>query len=212
MAKKQQYQPLSGIDEDEGKEQAFIQGEGTSRKMRFPSAFALCAVALLVSVAVNILLLINNTRLHDTSRDSGRTKYSKEPCHRYCLFLTRAGGINFDTMVPFQSYSDYWNPNISDEITDANWDAIDTNPMAISLHDDFAKQVGLGPSTRFPWDTERSIYYIKGFHDLHCLVCHSLTQTLPPTTHTRRNSSGKQLSPSIVKATAHSPSATCIIV
>lgn len=42
--------------------------------------------------------------------------------------------------------------------------------MAISLHDDFAKQVGLGPSSRFPWDNERSIYYIKGFHDLHCLV------------------------------------------
>jgi hypothetical protein len=73
-------------------------------------------------------------------------------------------------MLPFHSYSDYWNPNLSDETTDANWDAIDTNPMAVSLHDDFAKDVGLGPSTRFPWDTERSIYYIKGFHDLHCLV------------------------------------------
>lgn len=73
-------------------------------------------------------------------------------------------------MIPFHSYSDYWNPNISDEVTDANWDSIDTNPMAVSLHDDFVKQVGLGPSTRFPWETERSVYYIKGFHDLHCLV------------------------------------------
>ncbi|KAF9734189.1 hypothetical protein PMIN01_07092 [Paraphaeosphaeria minitans] len=107
-----------------------------------------------MSLVVNVLLLIDNIRLRDTSTDSGKTKYS---------------GINFDTTVPFQSFSNYWNPDISDEVTDANWDAIDTNPMAISLHDDFAKQVGLGPSTRFPWDTERSIYYIKGFHDLHCL-------------------------------------------
>ena len=54
--------------------------------------------------------------------------------------------------------------------SDAAWDALDTDLMAISLHDEFAKDVGLGPSTRFPWDTERSIYYVKGFHDLHCLV------------------------------------------
>ncbi|KAF2443202.1 hypothetical protein P171DRAFT_57618 [Karstenula rhodostoma CBS 690.94] len=153
MAKKQ-YQPLSRIDEDEGKEKAFISGEDGSRKTTSCSAFAVCIAALLVSLAVNVLLLTDSTRICDTSRDSGKTKYS---------------GITFDTMAPFHSYSDYWNPNISDEITDANWDAIDTNPMAISLHDDFAEQVGLGPSTRFPWDTERSIYYIKGFHDLHCL-------------------------------------------
>lgn len=77
----------------------------------------------------------------------------------------------FDTEVPYRAYSEYWDPNISDEVTDRAWDAINTNPMAVFLHNAFARNIGLQPSTRFPWDTERSIYYLKGFHDLHCLVC-----------------------------------------
>ena len=66
--------------------------------------------------------------------------------------------------------SEYWHPNISDSDMEAAWDAIDTNAMAVALHDDYATSVGLPPSTPFPWDTERTIYYVKGIHDLHCLV------------------------------------------
>lgn len=87
------------------------------------------------------------------------------------------GGITFDVEIPYHVYTKYWNPNISDEVSNEAWDAIDTNPMAISLHDKFAKQIGLSPSTRFPWDTERSIYYVKGFHDLHCLVRRLIMRT-----------------------------------
>lgn len=54
---------------------------------------------------------------------------------------------------------------------DAAWDTIDTSPMAVALHDEYVKRVGLPMSGRFPWDTERSIYYLKGLHDLHCIVC-----------------------------------------
>ena len=88
------------------------------------------------------------------------------------MILTYLGGLTFDTLIPYQTQSEYWNRTAANS-TDAEeaWDSIDTNPMAVALHDNFAKNVGLAPSTRFPWDTERSIYYIKGFHDLHCLVC-----------------------------------------
>ncbi|CAN9129469.1 unnamed protein product [Alternaria alternata] len=65
--------------------------------------------------------------------------------------------------------TEYWQPNASDSDMEAAWDAINTNAMAITLEDGFAKRMSLPPSTRFPWDTERSIYYIKGIHDLHCL-------------------------------------------
>lgn len=50
------------------------------------------------------------------------------------------------------------------------WDDIDTNAVAIALDNNFAKRVELSPSTQFPWDTDRSVYYVKGIHDLHCLV------------------------------------------
>ena len=81
--------------------------------------------------------------------------------------------------------TEYWHPNASDSDMEAAWDAINTNAMAITLEDGFAKRMSLPPSTRFPWDTERSIYYIKGIHDLHCLVrIHKLyfkSLTLPET-------------------------------
>lgn len=66
--------------------------------------------------------------------------------------------------------TEYWHPNASDGDMEAAWDAIETNPLAIALDNSFAKRVKLEPSTQFPWDTERSIYYVKGIHDLHCLV------------------------------------------
>jgi hypothetical protein len=81
------------------------------------------------------------------------------------------GGLAFDKSVPFHAVTKYWHPNASDSDMEMAWDSIDTNAMAISLDDGFAKRVGLPPSTRFPWDTERSVYYVKGIHNLHCLVC-----------------------------------------
>jgi hypothetical protein len=81
------------------------------------------------------------------------------------------GGLTFDTPVPYEPISQFWNPNITFHEMDKAWDDIDTNPMAVALHDDFTRSVGLPPSGRFPWDTERSIYYLKGLHDLHCVVC-----------------------------------------
>ena len=55
-------------------------------------------------------------------------------------------------------------------MSDKAWDEINTNPVAIALSNDYVKEHGLTESTQFPWDTERSVYYIKGLHDLHCLV------------------------------------------
>jgi hypothetical protein len=80
-------------------------------------------------------------------------------------------GLKFDTAIPYKAMTEYWHPNSSDSEMESTWDAIDTNSMAIALDDKYAENVGLSPSTQFPWDTERSIYYVKGIHDLHCLVC-----------------------------------------
>jgi hypothetical protein len=55
---------------------------------------------------------------------------------------------------------------------DAAWDALDTNPMTVALHSEYAKNVSSELPTLATEDDERNCYYIKGFHDLHCLVCH----------------------------------------
>lgn len=170
MRPDRQYRPLSKDDEQEGLDRLSASHEHASYTTRSRSTLKVCVIALLLSLALNILLALDYNRLRVASQDRGRTKYSQYSSNDLHSLLTETGGITFDNTLPFHAYSEYWNPNISDEEMDAAWDLIDTNPMAISLGDDLAKQLDLGPSTRFPWDTERSIYYIKGFHDLHCLV------------------------------------------
>lgn len=169
----QDYRPLH---QDEAPSADFkslgvIEGSGSVRKHR--RAVYVGVATLLMSLAVNVMLVIVNGRLQRSCDDRGKTKYSESRAMTSHIYdLISPGGITFDTDVPFRTHTEYWSPNISDAVANAAWDAIDTNPMAVSLHDDYAKQVGLGPSTRFPWDTERSIYYVKGIHDLHCLVCY----------------------------------------
>ncbi|KAH6857238.1 hypothetical protein BKA58DRAFT_325394 [Alternaria rosae] len=108
---------------------------------------------LLLSLSANILLVMDNAKLR-IAHSPAKSNYS---------------GLAYDTAVPYHASTKYWHPNASDSDMEAAWDAIDTNAMAVSLDDRFAKRVGLPNSTRFPWDTQRSIYYVKGIHDLHCL-------------------------------------------
>jgi hypothetical protein len=42
--------------------------------------------------------------------------------------------------------------------------------MAVALDDKYARAAGLPHSTKSLWNTKRSVYYLKGFYDLHCLV------------------------------------------
>ncbi|KAF1946910.1 hypothetical protein EJ02DRAFT_499741 [Clathrospora elynae] len=116
-------------------------------------SFVIYLSILLLSLSANILLVMDNAKLR-IARHTNEHKFS---------------GLKFDTAIPYHAMTEYWNPNASDSDMEAAWDAIDTNAMAVALDDAFAESVGLPPSTQFPWDTERSIYYVKGIHDLHCL-------------------------------------------
>ncbi|KAF2197264.1 hypothetical protein GQ43DRAFT_216034 [Delitschia confertaspora ATCC 74209] len=112
-------------------------------------------VVLLISILLNVLLIIY-TCTHQVSCESdlGKSLYSQN---------------TFDTLIPYHSFTEYWDPNVNQSVADDAWDALDTNPVAVALSDKFVSQKGLSDSTRFPWDTERSVYYIKAYHDLHCL-------------------------------------------
>ncbi|PVH98099.1 hypothetical protein DM02DRAFT_683284 [Periconia macrospinosa] len=154
------YRPLKGDEEEQERVNVDEKSLGvgwSDHTQIIPThtrSFIICMSIFLLSLVTNILLFIDNGRLRNGSRDWGMSDYS---------------GSTFNIKIPYRSYNEYWNPNATREEMDAAWDAIDTDPMAVALHDEYAESIGLGPSTRFPWDTERSIYYIKGFHDLHCL-------------------------------------------
>ncbi|OAL03443.1 hypothetical protein IQ06DRAFT_107597 [Phaeosphaeriaceae sp. SRC1lsM3a] len=157
------YQPVSRHDEEELRAQ-LEEKDGTawdaSDTEIIPTntrSFVLFLCLILLSLSANVLLVMDNAKLRiagDSARNSAKTRFS---------------GLTFDSPTPYHSETKYWNRNATDGEIDAAWDSIDTGPMAVALHDDYVKKAGLSPTSRFPWDTERSVYYLKGYHDLHCL-------------------------------------------
>ncbi|MCJ1271668.1 hypothetical protein MMC22_011573 [Lobaria immixta] len=98
------------------------------------------------SLAMNVLLLYQNINFRH---------------------LPDLGGLGFDTPVIYQSSTDYWGDN--ETLADELWNGMDTDPIVVALTDDYAQQHGLKMSGRFPWDDEKGIYFLKAFHNLHCL-------------------------------------------
>lgn len=199
MERPPRYQPLSREDEDEI--QAQLEKDGTAWNANdteiIPTntrSFAVFLSLLLLSLSANILLVMDNAKL--------RIAHSHEK--------TAFSGLTFDTPMSYHAMTAYWNPNASESDMEAAWDAIDTGPMAVALDDSFVQRAKLPPTDRFPWDTERSVYYLKGIHDLHCLVRASRVSRSSLTTYSR-NISVKLSSPSTRTGIRTSVSITSII-
>ncbi len=77
--------------------------------------------------------------------------------------------LGLDTPSIHYHHTEYWGKNQTR--ADELWESIDTNPMVVALSDDFADAHGLPRSDRFPWDETKGRYFVKVFHQLHCLVC-----------------------------------------
>jgi|SRR5690242_513937 len=161
MERPPKYQPVSADEEEEILRQLEEEKDGIAWNNNsteiIPTntcSFVAFMSLLLLSLSANVLLVMDNAKLRTSIYGAGRTTYS---------------GLSFDTPIAYEPISPFWNPNTSIQAMDAAWDAIDTSPMAVALHDDYTRKVGLPPSGRFPWDTQRGIYYLKGIHDLHCV-------------------------------------------
>jgi hypothetical protein len=81
-------------------------------------------------------------------------------------------GLNLDTPSVHYHHTDYWSENITK--ADELWDGIETNSMVVALTDEFADAHNLPRSDRFPWDARKGRYFVKVFHQLHCLVSGTL--------------------------------------
>lgn len=40
----------------------------------------------------------------------------------------------------------------------------------VALNDSFVQEHDLLPAQKYPWDLSRTMYFIHGFHSLHCVV------------------------------------------
>jgi hypothetical protein len=117
----------------------------------------------LASMALNAFLVYMQYR-------SSNTQTAFAPTVPLSSFMGQSAytGLALDTPSMHYHHTDYWSENNtkSDEL----WEKIDTDPMVVALTDDFADTHDLPRSDRFPWDHTKGRYFIKVFHQLHCLV------------------------------------------
>lgn len=70
--------------------------------------------------------------------------------------------------MPWTSKSPYFGED--EAAADRLWDDINIDNGTVALSDTFVEAMGLPTAQRFPWDQEKGVYLLNGFHSLHCLV------------------------------------------
>lgn len=55
-------------------------------------------------------------------------------------------------------------------MTDEAWENINIDAGNVALDSSYAEEMELPKAQDFPWDRSKGIYYLNGYHNLHCLV------------------------------------------
>ena len=71
-------------------------------------------------------------------------------------------------MVAWESKSQYFGE--SESVADRLWEEISIDNGTVALDDGYVQEMGLPVSQRFPWDQDKGLYLLNGFHSMHCLV------------------------------------------
>ncbi|KAM3084560.1 hypothetical protein ACMFMG_001338 [Clarireedia jacksonii] len=114
--------------------------------------FIMC-IALATLSIISISLFVQNRNLQRL-RFAGHSRFS---------------GLPYDKPVIYQTQTEWWG-NKNESRADELWESLDISPLVVALSDDWAAEHDLEISeSRFPWDDEKGLYYLKSFHELHCL-------------------------------------------
>jgi hypothetical protein len=71
-------------------------------------------------------------------------------------------------MLPWKDDTKYNTGNYTEQ--DLLWGKLRADSGVIALTKSYAAEHGLRSGSPFPWDSEKEIYLINGFHSIHCVV------------------------------------------
>jgi hypothetical protein len=89
---------------------------------------------------------------------------SPKACREQSLYA----GLERDIPIPFRDDTIFSPHNRS--LSDAAWDQWVVDPGIVALPHDWVKAKMLPQAQRWPWDKEKGVYLLNGFHNIHCLV------------------------------------------
>ncbi len=78
-------------------------------------------------------------------------------------------GLERGIPLPYRDRTVFNNPNRS--ISDAAWDDWIVDPGIVALPNNWVKGKMLPQAQNWPWDEEKGLDLLQGFHNIHCLVC-----------------------------------------
>jgi hypothetical protein len=60
--------------------------------------------------------------------------------------------------------------NKDPKVTEESWDSLRYDLGSVALADEYIESRGLPRAQRFPWDESKGLYFLNGYHGVHCLV------------------------------------------
>ena len=81
-------------------------------------------------------------------------------------------GLERDVPTPYRDDTIFVNHNRS--IADAAWNSWVVDPGIVALPHEWVKRKMLPQAQHWPWDKNKGIYLLNGFHNIHCLVSWTL--------------------------------------
>ncbi|KAI6090600.1 hypothetical protein F4821DRAFT_20904 [Hypoxylon rubiginosum] len=158
MARKHEYKPLIGEEKSDIQNlESPCSSSADKDNTRSYILNLILIIAVVISFSLNIVQLgLYKLNLHSVHEDGTGTRRS-----------IYAGLLEGDVKVYWNQSGAYTDPD--DDVRDHLWDQIDIDSGIVAVPKIWAKEKGLPEGTTFPWDTDKSLYFVNAYHSLHCL-------------------------------------------
>ncbi|KJZ79187.1 hypothetical protein HIM_01338 [Hirsutella minnesotensis 3608] len=118
--------------------------------------------ALIAAVVATILLVLSLT-----ANVFLALKLQPRPALREGDCGSEHAGLKRDVPIQISHDTDYTNDNLT-AVTKL-WEKLSGDPGVVALRQEYVKEKRLPHALRFPWDEDKGVYLLQGFHNLHCL-------------------------------------------
>jgi hypothetical protein len=151
-----------------------------SQIRRWATTTTAVAVLLVISLAANVFLVLQYGAGIATKRDGDTSFYGKhvQSLQMPSLLTTDIAKLERNVPIAIQPNTEYTEDNMT--AVTALWQKLSGDPGVVALPEAFVKDKNLPHAMRFPWDEDKGVYLLAGFHNLHCLVCTHARNFSPP--------------------------------
>ncbi|KAM0739606.1 hypothetical protein ACQRIT_004790 [Beauveria bassiana] len=161
-SKSEEYAPLhrdsSDRWSDESKETLSpAKQHNAPRNPLYICSLIVSIILLAMSLFVNMIFILRI----QTNQQIAKSSLAEGDCP------STHAGLKRDVPVAIQHGSEYTGDNLTE--VRALWEELSGDPGVVALPEAYVQQTKLPHALRFPWDEDKGVYLLQGFHDLHCL-------------------------------------------